>query len=283
MDSTATLAVPMGDFSSTCRFKWYPDGSCDVLACEKPVFRMRGWEEHGKERQKKEVSPNGDNSVDNVESLERSMRRARARVRDIALCTPFSYFVTLTLDKEKVDRYHIREVTKKMKNWLDNNVRRKGLAYVLVPEHHKDGAIHFHGFFNDALAVVDSGYKDRGGHTIFNLPSWSLGFTTAIALYGEYPQAVAYVCKYIGKEREKIGGRWYYSGGALGTPELVYSDLTVREVEALGDAYTFTPEGSGLGFTMVRLSAEKAALAFGENTPFYNFRTDKSETEALRP
>lgn len=34
---------------------------------------------------------------------------------------------------------------------------------VLVPERHKDGAIHLHGFFNDALPLVDSGTISRPG------------------------------------------------------------------------------------------------------------------------
>ena len=64
---------------------------------------------------------------------------------------------TLTLDPARVNRYDVREVTRHLNHWLDNQVRRKGLAYVLVPERHKDGAIHFHGFFNDALEARDSG------------------------------------------------------------------------------------------------------------------------------
>ena len=48
-----------------------------------------------------------------------------------------------------------------------------------------------------------------GGRVVYNLPGWTLGYTTAMELYGEYPAAVAYVCKYIGKGGEKPGGRWY--------------------------------------------------------------------------
>jgi len=99
--------------------------------------------------------------------------------------------------------------------WADNMVRRKGLKYVLVPELHKKGGIHFHGFFNDSVQVVDSGHHDTAGHPVYNLPEWTLGFTTAIELYGDYPSAVGYVTKYIGKQGLRPMGRWYYSGGAL--------------------------------------------------------------------
>ncbi len=180
------------------------------------------------------------------------MRRARAQVRDLALCTDFKYFVTLTLNQGKINRYNMQEITKKMKNWLDNRVRRNGLKYVLVPEFHKDKAIHFHGFFNDVLPVVDSGHKDKNGHVIFNLPSWTLGFTTAIKLYDDYHKAVSYVCKYIGKSSEKVGGRWYYSGGDLGRPEVFYEDIEYSEIASLDGAYTFTPEDSAKAFAIYR-------------------------------
>ena len=50
-------------------------------------------------------------------------------------------------------------------------------------------------------------------------------------LYGEYPAAVAYVCKYIGKEGEKPAGRWYYSGGELREPEVTFAEISPEELE----------------------------------------------------
>lgn len=200
-------------------------------------------------------------------NLNRAMRRAKTKVRDIALCTPFQYFVTLTLDKTKVDRYDMDAITKLLNNWLSNQVRNHGLSYVLVPERHKDGAVHFHGFFNGALAAIDSGHKDREGHVVYNLPAWTLGFTTAIALYGDYAKAVNYVCKYVGKQLDsggwhdphdckpgaKIGGRWYYSGGQLGKPEITYCDVTNEDALTMPGAYAFDVEAAALSMVMVRL------------------------------
>lgn len=171
-------------------------------------------------------------------SRERAQRRARIAVRDLGLSNDWAYFVTLTLDAKRIDRYDPVEVVKHLNHWLDNRVRRDGLAYVLVPEHHKDGAIHFHGFFNDALPVVDSGHHDAGGHTVYNLPAWGWGFSTAIALYGERAAAVAYCCKYVAKQQEKIGGRWYYSGGKLRRPDVEWCDV---DFDALADCQGTEP------------------------------------------
>ena len=158
--------------------------------------------------------------------MERSMRRARAKLRRLALANDFEYFVTLTLDPAKIDRYDGAAVTKALGRWADNMVRRHGLRYILVPERHKDGAFHFHGFFaGKGLEIVDSGVK-WDGRPVYNLPQWTLGFSTAQRLYGDYHAAVGYCCKYIGKQAgERPLGRWYYSGGPLQEPEKEYIEV----------------------------------------------------------
>lgn len=176
-------------------------------------------------------------------SRERAQRRARVAVRDLGLCNDWAYFVTLTLDQRRIDRYDSVEVVRHLSHWLDNRVRREGLAYVLVPEHHKDGAIHFHGFFNDALPVADSGHRDKGGHPVYNLPAWGWGFSTAIRLYGERAAAVGYCCKYVAKQQEKIGGRWYYSGGKLRRPAVEWCDVDFDALAASGEAEPFAVDG----------------------------------------
>ena len=210
----------------------YPGGIRDIVASTSPDFREKGWEAAEDYSRPKEARRLRDKtSAGASEDLERSRRRARGRVRRLALANDFRWFVTLTLDPAKIDRYDPQEVVRKLSQWCSNQVKRRGMKYILVPERHKDGALHFHGFFNDCLEAVDSGHKDKQGHAIYNLPGWTLGFTAAVEVYGDYAGAVAYVCKYIGKQGDKPAGRWYYSGGALAEPEVIYADLGVDEVE----------------------------------------------------
>lgn len=249
--SPKTTHASWAEISCNCRVKHYPDGSRRVSAFSADILREPGWEEQQPKQRRRKGDDEGGGAP---EDLARSKRRARAAVTDIALSNEFQYFVTLTLDKSKVDRYDGSEVTRKLNHWLDNNVRRKGLKYILVPELHKDGALHFHGFFNDALPMVDSGTLDTGqgkprkprteaqrrklladgAHIVYNIPAWRLGFTTAIELYGDYRSAVGYVCKYISKAAEKPCGRWYYSGGDLARPEVTFHRVNFAE---LRDAY----------------------------------------------
>lgn len=225
------------DIRYYCKVYTYPDGTQDLVAASRPLFREKGWEgmkEPSKAKQEaqsaEESAKRAPDEARRAENEARSMRRARAKVRRLALANDFKWFVTLTLDPEKVDRMEGGAVVKKLNVWCSNAVQRQGLRYILVPERHKKGGIHFHGFFNDALEAVPSGHYDKKGNPIFNLPRWDLGFTTAIGLYGEYASAVAYVCKYIGKQGEKPAGRWYYSGGSLVAPTEKLVDISAGEL-----------------------------------------------------
>ena len=279
-----------------CRVKRYPCApeSFEVMACSEPIFRpVAGLE--ARERafwagdaaaprprpQKAAKRPSA--AADAAANMQRSMRRAATQMRDICLSTPFRYFVTLTLDPAKIDRHDMEALTKVINRWADNRVRRNGLAYVLVPERHKDGAIHLHGFVNESLPLSDSGTmklpgakrpqrprsaKQRadwiaaGAKIVYNIPGWTLGFSTAIPLDGSYEAAVGYCCKYVRKAPEKIGGRWFYRGGKLGSPEVSFADVDVRELAACKGAYTFS--AGGHSFAMVRgHGAQTMAANFG--------------------
>ena len=248
----------------------YPCGVMDIFASSEPIFGPKGWEESEDYGRPKAAPPrervDREKAEPQAEDLERSMRRAKGKLRRLALSNDFRYFVTLTLDPAKVDSHDGAAVVKKLNAWASNAVQRHGLKYILVPERHKKGGIHFHGFFNDAFPAVDSGtirvpwakkprrprsaaerveWLAAGGQIVYNLPGWTLGFTTAMELYGEYPAAVAYVCKYIGKDGTKPAGRWYYSGGDLVEPTVDYVEISPAELAAEyeGRALVFYPPG----------------------------------------
>ena len=271
-DERMSIRIAESDIKKTGKLKIFPDGTFELLAASRPIFGGAGWELSDKwdstpRRNHKKDTPS-------AEDIDRSRRRAAAKCREYALCNDFDYFVTLTLDPKKIDRYSISEAVKRLRVWLDNRVRRNGLKYILVPELHKDGAVHFHGFFNACgCHYVDSGtlkvpgakaprrrpacakacakLLENGAQIVYNISDWSLGFSTAIPLYGERAAAVNYAVKYITKQTEKIGGRWYYSGGDLRLADVYYIDFSYREAEE-HNAFTFQLAGAGVSMAIIK-------------------------------
>lgn len=265
------------DIMRNSKVKAYPDGFASVLILERPVIREAGWEAE------KPAEGGGGLWAELSEeekadrNLSRAQRRAKSAVFDLAMSNPFTHFLTLTIDSRKADRYDAAELLRHLRYWLDNNVRRRGLFYVLIPEYHKDGAVHFHALTNDALEMVDSGtmipptggkpsrprsaaqraaWLTHGGSVVYNVPGWSWGFSTAIKLHGDRRRAVGYVTKYITKADSKIGGRWYYSGGQLARPEEFTADLDFYKAVTKRDVFDI-PE---LGCRAVKLWIEGESL-----------------------
>lgn len=211
-----------------------------------------------------------------ADNVARSLRRARGKLLDLILSNDFDCFCTLTLDGEKIARDDYSAVIKRLNVYLDNRVRRNGLIYVGVPELHKKGGIHFHFLCNSAaLKLVDSGTVSCKGHakpikvstadrlhvpaderrTVYNIADWSLGFTTAIMTYGSRNAVAAYVGKYLTKDfdrdklPQKIGGRWYYSGGNLARPVCSYERVDFDSISN----YTYGFECAGGAFKILKI------------------------------
>lgn len=236
--------------------KLYPDGSRRVTHCSKAIFRDPGFEPADKplsnpKAEKRTYNTEGESRKDNV-------RRAVQAVFDIALLNRFGVFLTFTVAPENlrgVDRNDPDSVRKFLCKWLNNRVQMwPDFQYLLIPEHHKDGAIHCHALAAGVPGLVDSGTvyvpgyskpirretaKRKGippeqWHTVYNVPSWTLGHSTAIPLYGESAKVANYVVKYITKDASKIFGKFYLAGGhgLVRKPPVELSDVDFNSVDS---------------------------------------------------
>lgn len=268
-------SVTLDMISHNVRVKEYPQGFIEFMACNRPCFREPGWEVSDKWDTTSGKRVRDPDAPPKPANIARAVRRAKQNLRDLALCNDMKYFVTLTLDPAVIDRYDMGEITRRLNSWCGNMVRRRGLAYILVPERHQDGAVHFHGFVNNVVEVVDSGtlslpwdkkprrprseaeraeWIAKGGKVVYNLPAWPLGFTTAIELYGDPVRAVNYCCKYVGKQQEggtvpeKIGGRWFYHGGCHNRPKVSYGDVDFDTMPVLDSTFVWEVPAVGAMF-----------------------------------
>lgn len=236
------LEVPLSGVKHCARAKYVPcpDGSFRLVmvqAFSVPTFRESGWED---------AAPKSKSKVPSVElteeealaNIERASRRAKINAFDIIMCNPsLDTFATFTYKPDdELDKSSYDDCYKKLGVWLSNRVQRRGLQYVIAPERHKSGDIHFHGILNSSALDLERAYSPKsgrpltsGGKAVFNLGDWKMGFSTAqiIGEAGEDREKVAkYVFKYMGKQvGAKIGGRYCLIGGRdLARPRYVYGD-----------------------------------------------------------
>ena len=241
---SAKICRSYADLASNAKLSFYPDGKHKLLVSSKYIFKPDGWEEAGfTEKIPKPQKRGGEVRNDSV-------RRAMSVVFDISRLNRFTHFITWTLDKKKIDRYSPAEVSKKLKNFLRNQSYRNNLKYLIIPEYHKDGAIHMHGLISGYFDFVDSEKKTKGGQAIYNMPQWSLGFSTAIELDDNVGAISHYITKYISKDFKKIFGNFYYAGGhglerkpPTQLYDINYQEVNQKEYSKFGIGYKYMELG----------------------------------------
>lgn len=177
------------------------------------------------------------NHATKEENDRRSFNRTKNKIYEYARSAAWEYFITLTFDKEKVNRYDFDECSRIARKWL-NNQRRNApeLQYLLVPELHKDGAWHFHGLLAKTgnIKFKDSGKRTKDKQIVYNMSSWTNGFTTAIPVYNTHGVS-KYIGKYITKELCGLtkGKNRYFVSSNLPTPK--FSSFLVSNDDDFND------------------------------------------------
>jgi hypothetical protein len=114
-----------------------------------------------------------------------------------------------------------------MKYWLNRQKKYSpNFAYVLVPEFHKDGAIHFHALMRDYNAELKPMNVFQNGKRVYNLTGFTAGFTNAQKLDDDQTKAAAYLTKYITKDMiTRFNKRRYWVSKNLYKPVKHYESL----------------------------------------------------------
>lgn len=198
------------DVLYNARIKIYPNDIYKYTVFNKFIFNPYNFELINKNNNRVDYIKS-----DNPVTRDDSLKRAKDKIFDIAFVNSslWQFFITLTLDKTKIDRYDKKVINKKLKDWLYNMVRNYNFNYLIIPEYHKDGAIHFHGLISgDCLRLSYVGL-DKKGRELYNLDSWRLGFSSCVRLDDNRAAVSSYITKYVTKDTSKILGNVYYAGG----------------------------------------------------------------------
>lgn len=129
------------------------------------------------------------------ESLRCSVARTRSKITSLFYQQKWSWFVTFTFDSSCVDRYDYDACYNALSDFLAP-FTSMGYAYLIVPELHKDGAFHFHGFFTDIPVVYAGIFKHK---ETWHVKGYPYGFTTAYK-FDDSSCGLGYVLKYITKD-----------------------------------------------------------------------------------
>lgn len=170
--------------------------------------------------QKDKLKGNKERTIEQVNhSMKASVNRTVNQIYTIARSNKWEYFVTLTINPEKLDNTDFNLISEKLNIWTNNLKKRYApdLKYIIVPELHKDKTKwHFHGLFANIgkMPLTFSGKVCVGkfiydyvrkpyATKIYNIPLWKYGFSTA-TIIRDSGKASSYITKYITKDLSHI-------------------------------------------------------------------------------
>lgn len=157
-------------------------------------------------------------------NLERAIRRARKKIKDIVFCNDFEHFATLTIASDRGNLGHSKT---KIRDWVKNEKRRKGkFSHLIVPEFHPKALaegrqeLHFHALLLGYKGEVKESFSSKtgkplyeNGRRVYELPSFTSGYTNVklIDKDADSPTRVGfYIQKYVSKNMPILFGKNRY-------------------------------------------------------------------------
>lgn len=192
----------------------------------------------------RENQHNGTMSYDELEEKSRAyLKKVKINIIDLGYNNrdKFEYFITLTFDDKQLGgEYSHDRAVELLKKWINNQKHQNpGMSYLLVPEFHKSGRLHFHGLvgnvpewkFSKAINKKTGKLLKIDNTQIYNLDNYKLGYTT-ISKIKDREKVTNYISKYATKELITLKSKkryWYSRDLTRPTVELQYIDTTLSE------------------------------------------------------
>ena len=168
-----------------------------------------------------------------IGKLKNNISRAKNKVFEYAKCNEWDYFFTGTLDKRKQDRYDLQGYIRDLGQLIRDERKRTGaeIRYMLIPEQHKNGAWHMHGYFYGIPQsdVVQNEY----GYYSWERYAERFGYCSLDRIKDK-DRCDNYITKYISKD---MGGlaieknkKLYYVSRGLNTAEVIHQAYTSEKI-----------------------------------------------------
>lgn len=179
-----------------------------------------------------------------------NMRRTKERIFALAMCNPWEWFVTLTLSPEKYDRRDLGKFRRDLSQTIRDYRKKTGnnVKYLLIPERHKDGCWHMHGFFSGLPESEFHAFSPEeklptrilarilSGNPVYTWKIYAEKFGYTSIERVKDPEAVSrYILKYVTKESmstiTELNAHAYYASKGLAGAETVACDLMLRAID----------------------------------------------------
>lgn len=170
-----------------------------------------------------------------LHSILNSKNRTINKIYDLARANNWDWFITLTFNKQKVNRKNYDDVVRAMQLFIKTIKKHcPEFKYLIVPELHDDGVSwHMHGLISgiDERYFIDSGKTTKDNDIIYNFITWDSGFSTATRIKNN-DAAVRYMTKYITKElvTDTMYRNRYYCSRNLEKPQTTKYYLLKNEI-----------------------------------------------------
>jgi len=177
------------------------------------------------------------------QTIHRSIRRTRSTINDLLACNRFDLWCTFTFNPDLHNRYDLKHCKSVMSLWLARRQRQdNGFAYLVVPELHKDGALHFHALirgYNGTLKATRA--KTKTNQTIYKITGYRGGRSNAVKLDDNYDAIAGYLQKYITKDMPLMfGQKRYWTSTNLTKPTTTLNG--VSKFHLMNIVKNYTPE-----------------------------------------
>lgn len=181
----------------------------------------------------------------NEKKLDCNIRRTKNAIKELVICNDWEYFITLTLDQKKYDRYNLQKFNKDLSQYI-RDLRKKyetDIKYLLIPEQHNDGAWHMHGFLmglpESELELFDKKQKLpyyilnklEKGEEVYNWVGYQDKFGNCdLEPIRDKERVSSYVTKYVTKDLEnsiqELNAKMYYCSRGLSRAKAVKKGCT---------------------------------------------------------
>lgn len=216
----------------------FGNGRIEVVAYHSPQLKYLG-------NNRRTVLPTKKPVLSDEAQEERTRKQIyaiRRRIKWYALSNDFRWFVTLTFDPEKIDSFNFEIAKKALLKWCRfMRDRYKRFDYIIIPELHQSGAVHFHGLLGDVSANFVEATHPRTGKSlvrhdrqVYNLADWKYGFSDCEQIES-LERAASYITKYVTTalltNKEMYNKKRYFNSQGLHKPDVSYAMEDNKELK----------------------------------------------------